>query len=229
MKKLSFLLIIFLVFVGGQVLAAEESGVGLLFANQSKQEVEKKIGRPIKETQRDGILVWWYVSIDPFSADFAYFRGDKLVMQSTSRKDTQESLGQYISKYGQPESSIYKYKENEEDPAQMTMHQWATQAIAVQTAGFDVSSPVLRDFHFPSTTVGDFFQRLAPDLIGNQPVVVTGVVASLAGQNTPEKEIVKQLTALSNDNRLGLVIVLALSVILLLVVVLYHKRPRHIS
>lgn len=152
---------------------ASETGVAELQLNISLQEVESFIGKPVQQSLRDGFTIWWYESIDPITADFVYFKNNQVVMTSESLIDTEQSLDQYMQKYAQPEKSVYKYKNAEEDMVQMLMHIYNSEGFAVQTSGTTIVSPVVRRFTFIPTTLESFFENLAPDLLGNQELAIS--------------------------------------------------------
>jgi hypothetical protein len=164
------LLIVSLLFY--QSALASASGVNLVAFGADKSAVETQLGKPIQISLRDGFEVWWYTSVDPISADFIYFKNNQVVMKSVSVQGQGHILSQYISKYGSPVRSMFKYQQGEEDPLQMSMHIWNTAGVAVQSSGYESKSSVIRTFEFAPVSLEAYFQNLAPDLVGNKSLNV---------------------------------------------------------
>lgn len=168
MKKIFFSLIIFLslFFVTTGHGLAQESGIFGL----TQSDIQLQRGVSVYQNERDGLLVWWYGSKDPFSAEFIYFKDDSVVMNSIRVEGV--TLQSYLNEYGRPVSSIRKYKASVEDPLDTIVHVWPEKGVAVQTSGLLESSNVMRIYRFAPTSLDAFLSTLSPDLKGNENITV---------------------------------------------------------
>lgn len=199
------------------------SGVVL---GETTSQVIGRLGSAAKEEKIDEFQVFWYNSLVPHKTDYAVFTNDRVLVKS-SFIATPKTLEDYITEYGVPEVSRFKYQEF--DSYETTVHVWPQKGISIETLGMTKESRVTRVSEFAPMPVSQYFNSWGRYFKNNTEVIIS------------DKQVDKPITEMTFPTPLPLpkftvpfsllsiqimIIAILVSILLSLIVIKRHNSDR---
>lgn len=203
----------------------EEIILGTSFA-----QVKKILGDPIEEITDGNYTVLQYKSNTPVYAHFLTFEDKQLVHKSIGTYKSSKTLGEYVEKYGYPETSIKRHTADEQDSFNLIVHLWPDQGIAVTSSGSTADSSIFNIEEFNATTITQYLSTDGKKFAKNERVELSGVFITTLGISQ-ETQTSSPITYIKNifTGNVSIMIVLFVLISIILAVILSLWKRKNIN
>lgn len=141
-----------------------------ILVGQTKDQVIAELGKPLKQTSRDGYDIFWYTSTAASQANLFYFQKDQVRIISESIANM--SFDSQITTLGTPDESFKRYP-NKNDSFQQYLHTWKSKGIIITTAGNATNSSIIRKDIFSQKKYEEVISLLYPEIRQTPPKATT--------------------------------------------------------
>lgn len=185
----------------------------------TSDSLEQQLGSPSASFTDKGQTILQYTSIAPSLADYYTFQNNKLTYISKSYYANPKDVSPYISRYGQPPYSVYKFPKNSEDSLLTVVHAWPQAGVAVTTQGglSQQDARVIREDQYAPITLNEYQASWGRDYANNE-------LATFSAQS-----LISPPNTLSNQSEIlrgPFEITLGIVILLIFVLVALRRRRR---
>lgn len=158
MKYNLFLFLFFIVlFITAAIytVSIHAQGTQPSFLGQGEEKVTQTLGKPLQQTSREGMTIYWYSSTASLYVDLYYAKNSTIIFESFAASDKTQTLKTYIDQYGMPPVAVARSVND--DSYRSRIYAWPEKGIDIIASGEELKSPVMRVERFAPITKDDYF------------------------------------------------------------------------